>query len=62
MDRMIAFNETSLRYFLYHLSGSILECYAELIPDDEDIRVVEEIIEHEISCLVRSIEQKKGLL
>lgn len=61
MGRVIAFNEESLRYFLYTLSCHILESYVDLIPDEEDLRVIEEIVQNDLRCLIRAVEKKGDL-
>ena len=58
---MITFNEESLRYFLYHMCGMVLDAYGEMMPDEEDMRVIEELVAHEMRCLIRAVE-KKGTL
>ena len=57
MERLIAFSESSLRYFMFTLGHHVLQEYMENMPDHEDELVLEALIEREIYRIYRSTGQ-----
>ncbi len=54
---MIAFSESSLRYFLFNLGYNILSEYMEVMPDHEDDLVLEAMIHQEMFRLRKAMKE-----